>query len=776
MSGELPFIDVDGLEVANGYRTMEYLRRGLAGPKWIVPETYPCSVLAREVGGVGPFVSPSADPAPWYDATIAESANFYGFMPTIIDFQTLSVTRSQSQRFGGIGGGVIGVEQVAVRGMHVDGYLLASTCQALEYGRHWLYSKIGSDCAGCNLRTVRVRESCPPADGSADTRGERILYDAALTAGITRTDNPGSPCCDYDGIHFEFASESPYLYSRPGAASTPVYIGSSGGIIPTNPAVLDTFVRANAGPPPSASWSGPIVSPGENNNLVVATNLLQSNTHVAGTTGSAYWNAASFGPDVMIMQLVPTKANNGTFELRARITGEGTAGADWALAQIRFSTTAGQDACWLGRHTTGLIPGPTGLTFANNDTFALVCRGNLLELWRKPNAANWLRVMSAYDTIATPVAGRVGVAIIENGATQTLSTLSAGTLTNGSVYPKDVVSIALPSQKIGILAPIITLTDTDTSNSVPVIANGVRVQLKPYLDCDQTDNFAVNNKATRWTESHAGDWNITGGFLVPTVTGLDGGVGRDIFRRDSASAAIAWPGGKVQADITTGASVTAGAWGVGMGTNIVAVLNKGAGSVANVFALSNDINGTYGLDSVAFTPLANTFYRIIMEVLPTAIVGQYDVRAYLVDANNVMLTRPIRSTMGTLNALGPTFAPAITSAPAGTDEKWDSFYAIDYSDSAQYMQANFESGVLVIDAPRRIVQFTPNGSSVTQDGSGRVSTPIDTPLGWPDLCAGVGPACLQVFASEVAQGSNANGATGSGLGLTMSYQLQQRVR
>jgi hypothetical protein len=64
MSGELPFIDIDGVEIANGYRTLEYLRRGLGGAAWQVPEVYPCSVLAREVGGVGPFISPSVDPAP----------------------------------------------------------------------------------------------------------------------------------------------------------------------------------------------------------------------------------------------------------------------------------------------------------------------------------------------------------------------------------------------------------------------------------------------------------------------------------------------------------------------------------------------------------------------------------------------------------------------------------------------------------------------------------------------------------------------------------------
>src|SRR4051812_16993805 len=136
MSGELAFLDVDGIEIANAYRTLEYIKR-LGSPKWQVPEGYPCSVLAREVGGVGPFTSPSVDPAPWYDSTIPESAEFLGLI-TKLDFQTLSVKRNISQRFGSLGGGVIGIEQVAGRGLHADAMLIATTCAGLEYGRHWI--------------------------------------------------------------------------------------------------------------------------------------------------------------------------------------------------------------------------------------------------------------------------------------------------------------------------------------------------------------------------------------------------------------------------------------------------------------------------------------------------------------------------------------------------------------------------------------------------------------------------------------------------------------
>src|SRR4029077_9806803 len=193
--------------------------------------------------------------------------------------QTLGIKRNISQRFGNLGGGVIGIEQYAARNLHVDGLLIATSCAGLEYGRHWIYSRLGSDCIGCAMRTIRVRESCPPANGLNDTRGERIMYDSALVSGIQRTDDGGALCCDYDGIAFDLASQSPYLYSRAGSGSAPVNFQSSGssafppvvpsGIASAPPALLDSGTRANTGPPPSASWtSAPVTGLGANLKIV----------------------------------------------------------------------------------------------------------------------------------------------------------------------------------------------------------------------------------------------------------------------------------------------------------------------------------------------------------------------------------------------------------------------------------------------------------------------------------------------------------------------------
>lgn len=754
MSGELPFIDLNGVEISNGYRTLEYLRRGLGAMNWQVPEVYPCAVLNREIGGVGPFISPSVDPAPWYDASIPESAEFLGLVSKI-DFKTIKVLRSVSQRFGGVGGGVIGVEQIAARGALVDGMLIASTCPGLEYGRAWINSRLGADCEGCALGTLRLRDSCPPADGSNDTRGEWLIYDAALVDGIERTDNPGASCCDYDGIKFTLAGQSPYLFKRQGVTSSPVTLGATGYLMPVAPAVIDTFVRANAGPPPSASWTGSTFT-GYGNTLRVLSNVLDNSVHTGGSVGAAYWNAATFGPDVAVTIVVPTKVNLGQFELNSRVVSPGTANASGLAMHVFFGGgVGGLDFVSIGRRTsaTGLtwLVYSGSSTFASGDTFALVARGNLVEAWRKPSGGDWIRLCAGYDP-SVPVAGNVGVSIHEQGATQTLGAFGAGTLTNGAAYPVDVNTIPIAATPIGIVAPIITVTTAEQIQPVPIgklAAQGVRMQIKNLASCSETDDFSVNNLATRWYQPTAA-YTITGGKLKPT--GTSGGLSRALYRSKDGTVGnrVFYAGGRVEATIKPGATIASGTWGVSFESSIFAGIRQASG----LFVLT--VNGAGGTiqDSVALAPSAGVTYRVILEVLPTSTAGSFDARAYVVNqaSPNSLLTRPLRSTIVIGGAAsGPIFTPAIESIIVDATDEWDSFYAIDYSDSAAYIEADIPAGTLIVDTPRRVSQFTPQfGAASSIEASQYLTTPIDTPLGWPDVCAGDGPACLQIFGREVA--------------------------
>lgn len=749
MSGELHFLDIDGQEVANSYRTLSYLSRGLGpfGLSRFEVGRLGCAVLAREVGGMGPFISPALDPAPWYDAAYPESAEFLGVILKV-KFQMLKVTRSVSQRFGSVGGGVIGVPQLQARGLDSKSMLIASSCAGLEYGRHWFYGKLGKDCEGCGLYVARVRDSCPPDDGSNDTRGEWIVYDAGLIDGFEDTDDPEG-CCDYEEFSFKIAGESPYLYKRASAASAPVTIGATGYLFPVPPTVLDTMVRANTGPPPSASWTGSQF-PGMGNTLRILSNVLDNNTHTLATIGAAYWNAATFGPDVAVTVVVPTRVNSGAFELHARIANPTLATATGVIGQVNFGSGGGLDSVLVGRRTGNISTGfqwnlasAVG-TYATGDTFALVCRGFLIEMWRKPSGGDWTRLVGAYDPTVTFVGGNVGVAIVENGATQTLGAFGAGTLTNGSVMPVDVNTVVLPNTPIGILAPIITVTAV--APNVPatqVASNGVRMQLKDYASCSETDDFSVNDLATKWFQQ-ATPYTITGGKLKPTATNT---VPVTIFRSNDGTSlnAVRYQGGRVEAVVTLGTTLTNGAWGIQMDQAWAGIRQSG-----NLFALGTTAQaGT--VDSVSFTPVASTTYRVILEVLTTSTQGSYDVRAYLVNqaAPNTLVTRPLRGTI-VMAGSGPVRSFGISSVPKDTAEAWDSFYAIDYSDSAAFIEADIPGGTLIVDTPRRASQFTPQSDTVSVDGTGYLSTPIDTPLGWPDVCAGDGPLCLQVFGREVA--------------------------
>lgn len=84
--------------------------------------------------------------------------------------------------------------------------------------------------------------------------------------------------------------------------------------------VLDNFDRANAGPPPSASWTGPM-DPADTFGLFVVTNQCKAN---GGGWGGAYWNGATFGTNT---EVYCTVRSNHEFFLYARIASPGGAGA-----------------------------------------------------------------------------------------------------------------------------------------------------------------------------------------------------------------------------------------------------------------------------------------------------------------------------------------------------------------------------------------------------------------------------------------------------------------
>ncbi len=214
------FLEVDGIEIANGARTIEYIKRGLAGGNWSAVGECSCSVLWRELDCSSQedcFVSPAADPAPWYDADVPASAEFLGILiPDLQAWFDGQASRNVAPSISGLGGASIGPMFQTPRALETACELVASTGAGLEYGRRWIQNILSRLCDPCALSTARIRDACPPEDESDDTEGEWFVYNLGLVQGLKKTSNPspGPGCSDRMTAAMTLLAGNPYLYKR----------------------------------------------------------------------------------------------------------------------------------------------------------------------------------------------------------------------------------------------------------------------------------------------------------------------------------------------------------------------------------------------------------------------------------------------------------------------------------------------------------------------------------------------------------------------------------
>lgn len=223
--GPLPFLEVGGVEVANAARTIAYLRKGLGNTQqghWELGDGDVCSVLAREIGPAP--ISPTADPAPWYDPSEPGSATFLGFVLLDLDGYDSTLTRSVSAKIQGLGGGSFGRQQRQPRVWKFRGALVSADDAGAEYGLRWLTALLeASNCDGCSTTDLSVRIVCPPADGSNDDLGKWTSYDVALTDGPHEVDKYAprletdvlAGCRDLVLVEFTMTAGNPMLYKPP---------------------------------------------------------------------------------------------------------------------------------------------------------------------------------------------------------------------------------------------------------------------------------------------------------------------------------------------------------------------------------------------------------------------------------------------------------------------------------------------------------------------------------------------------------------------------------
>jgi hypothetical protein len=226
-AGPLPYLNVGGVEVSNAARTLEYLSAGLGSAKWNTSGCTSCSVLSRlDSDDCTPttFVSPVADPAPWYDAAQPGASSFLGVV--LLDFTGYdsTVTREITPKIQGLGGAAFSGQRRNPRTWKFRAALVSADDTGAEFGLRWLTKTLqASACDTCPTSNLTVRLVCPPEDCSDDTLGEWISYDVALTEGPMEVEkwSPGGGqdalygCRDFVIVEWTMVAGNPFLYKRP---------------------------------------------------------------------------------------------------------------------------------------------------------------------------------------------------------------------------------------------------------------------------------------------------------------------------------------------------------------------------------------------------------------------------------------------------------------------------------------------------------------------------------------------------------------------------------
>jgi hypothetical protein len=174
-------------------------------------------------------------------------------------------------------------------------------------------------------------------------------------------------------------------------------------------AILDTFTRANVGPPPSSSWTTDVRGFGDAG-MKVSSNTVISNA-VADAPASTWWNVGTFGPSSESYMTLSTLITSGQKAgPMVRISGPGTANADgYAIHWVYAS--GGTDGIEIMRMDNGVFT-QLGATISQDlavgDSLGLEAIGSAITAYRKPSAGAWGSLGSRADATYS-AAGFAGI-------------------------------------------------------------------------------------------------------------------------------------------------------------------------------------------------------------------------------------------------------------------------------------------------------------------------------------------------------------------------------
>lgn len=193
-----------GVEVSNGYRVATYVTN-VGVPGATMDPSCQCPQLDDG------FDTPLIDPAPWYEPTRPESADFLGFWMNQAVLQPVA-GRSVSQN--GRRSSSLSPMSLSGRILQAQGLMMARSAEGQAYGERWLTEVLrGSPCneGDCPSDDLIILPACPELEGYDGDRYFRTLVNVGLIDGPIF-----SPVVNAESklqqVAFTLASTQPWLY------------------------------------------------------------------------------------------------------------------------------------------------------------------------------------------------------------------------------------------------------------------------------------------------------------------------------------------------------------------------------------------------------------------------------------------------------------------------------------------------------------------------------------------------------------------------------------
>lgn len=199
------FLCFAGHEIANSARTTYYTRNLGGVPGLTLGADCPCDAMDEG------YANPASDPAPWYEPTRPESAEFYGLYAHSISLDPV-LTRSVST--ANRHGSYLSPARYGGRQLQVTGTMIAASMEGMAYGERWLAEALrGSPCneGNCPTDDALILPACPDDSYDYDAAFRTLVNVGAIDGPVFSQLND-APECFIQEVSFLLVSSQPWLY------------------------------------------------------------------------------------------------------------------------------------------------------------------------------------------------------------------------------------------------------------------------------------------------------------------------------------------------------------------------------------------------------------------------------------------------------------------------------------------------------------------------------------------------------------------------------------